>query len=195
MTSDTLARSRLESRLRPIAVETAIRIIWRRHQSDLLKPSPRKSRFSDGNYGVLYAASNFETALLETIVRDQFVRVEHRKISSQHILQRLVATLRTRLDTHLTLLDLRDSGIVEVGAPTDALRARNHQAGQALGREIYQHTDVDGFVYPSRFDGQSNFAIFDRAVEKLDVVETMELAVHPALPDALARWQISILED
>jgi RES domain-containing protein len=188
-------RARLELRLRPLTIDTAHRIIWRWHQSNLLRPGPRKSRFSDGTFAVLYAASSFETALLETVVRDQFVRVENRVISSQHILQRLVATLRTQPHTQLTLLDLRDSGIVELGAPTDALRARNHQAGQALGREIYRHSDVDGLVYPSRFNGNSNFAIFDRAVEKLDVVETGELAVDPALPDALARWQISIFED
>jgi hypothetical protein len=65
-----------------------------------------------------------------------------------------------------------------------------------LGRNIYRgHTDVDGLIYPSRFDGKNNFAIFDRAVGKLDVMQTDELSAHPALSDALARLQIGIVED
>jgi len=54
---------------------------------------------------------------------------------------------------------------------------------------------VDGLIYPSRFDGKNNFAIFDRAVGKLDVMQTDELSAHPALSDALARLQIGIVED
>jgi hypothetical protein len=196
MTSETFPRARVEARLRPFAIESAHRIIWRRHQSDILNPSPRKSRFSDGTFALIYAASSFETALLETIVRDQFVRADRRSISSaQHILERMFAILRTRPNAKLNLLDLREAGIVELGAPTDALRARNQKAGQTLGREIYRHSDVDGVVYPSRFDGNDNFAIFDRAVKKLESAEIGDLRSHPALADALVKWQIDIVED
>lgn len=182
--------------MRTLVAETAYRILWRRHQREILAPKPRKSRFSDGTFAVIYAASNFETALIETVVRDQFVRVPERTINGvEQLLARIVATISIAPGANLNLVDLREAGVVELGAPTDALRARNQQAGQALGSDLYRnHTDVDGLIYPSRFDGRTNYAFFDRAFTKLNVTETKELTQHPGLENVLARLNIGIRE-
>jgi hypothetical protein len=43
------------------------------------------------------------------------------------------------------MVDLRESGCLILGAPTDAAHARNQAAGRALGRALYeQHADIDG---------------------------------------------------
>jgi len=51
--------------------------------------------------------------------------------------------------------DLRESGCLILGAPTDTLRT--HQAaGRALGRALYeQHADIDGIWYQSRLTGET----------------------------------------
>jgi RES domain-containing protein len=141
MTSETFPRTRVEARLRSRVIETAYRIIWRRYRSDLLSPTLRKSRFSDGTFAVVYAASSFETALLETMIRDRFVRANRRMIDSEdHIHERLVATLRTRLGIELNLLDLRDSGIVELGPPYGRTSSAQSASRSSIGPQYLPRT-------------------------------------------------------
>jgi hypothetical protein len=87
-------------------------------------------------HGLLYVASAFQTAFLETVVRDQFVQTTHRAVLAREIVARGWVRVASRPDEPLSLLDLTGSGCVEIGAPTDAVRARNQSAGQALGRTI-----------------------------------------------------------
>jgi hypothetical protein len=92
-------------------------------------------------------------------------------------------------------LDLRDSGCVDIGAPTDAVRARHFAAGQALGKVVYEeHKDVDGFIYASRLTGDDCIAVFDRAVPKLRVVEACELKNAEELPAVLERNKVVLVE-
>jgi hypothetical protein len=144
---------------------------------------------------VLYASADFQTAFLETVVRDQFVGMAHRSVLVCEIAARGWIQLATRPGEALNLLDLTGPGCVDIGAPTDAVRARNQAAGQALGRAVYhEHPDVDGFAYASRLTSEACYAIFDRAIIKLITVEAGVLLEHAKLPDLLERHHIELDE-
>lgn len=145
---------------------------------------------------MLYVASVFQTAFLETVVRDQFVQTAHRAVLARNIVSRGWARVATRPEEPLHLLDLTGSGCVEIGAPTDAVRARNQAAGQALGRAIYHdHPDIDGFVYASRLTGEVCYGIFDRALAQLSAVEIGDLIEHPEVPALLEHHHIELVDD
>ena len=70
----------------------------------------------------------------------------------------------------LALVDLRGDGPVRMGVPTDAVRAADPSLGQAWAKAFHDHAAApDGIVYPSRFDGETNLALFDRALGKVRV--------------------------
>jgi len=172
------------------------RIMWRQHLSTPLGTAPGDSRFSaksDG-YTVLYAASDFTTAFVETVVRDRFTRSRPRGIHLKEVTERAWAQVATKERTTLRLLDLRHDGCVKLGAPTDSVNARTHAAGRALGRAIHgEHKTVDGFLFSSRLTGGDAYAVFDRALSKLQAASTGLLAEHPDLPDILGRYDIRLL--
>jgi hypothetical protein len=67
------------------------------------------------------------------------------------------------------LLDLRTSGAIRLGIPTDVVRGRAQQAGRKFSQQLYDGTDFDGIVYMSRIANAECVAIYDRAVpSKLD---------------------------
>lgn len=160
-----------------------------------VQPSP--SRFCDGSaYAVLYAAITFETCIAESLIRDRFVRRTRRAIPLAAVLMRAHACIATRPNADVLLLDLRDTGCLDIGAPTDAARARHFAAGQALGRSVYtEHPDVDGLIYASRLTGDDCFAVFDRALDKFVVLDAGELKDHPQLPMLLEHRGIQLVED
>jgi hypothetical protein len=189
-------RERIEGRLRVTSLSNGYRILWRHHLHTPLGCTPSRSRFCDGEqYSVFYAATEFQTAFLETVVRDQFVRIAHRSVPVREIAARGWIRVATRPEEALNLLDLTGPGCVEIGAPTDAVHARNQSAGQALGRAIYQqHIDVDGIAYASRLTNEVCYAIFDRAVTKVIAIEKGSLLEHADLPDLLERHHIELGE-
>ncbi|MEO3435448.1 RES family NAD+ phosphorylase [Inquilinus sp. CAU 1745] len=153
------------------------------------------SRFctKKGGYSVLYAAEDFATAFVETVVRDSLVGRTRRRIRPVELTARCATTFASV--GRLALLDLRNDGCVTMGAPTDAVGARNHSAGRALGRSIHDdHPHVDGILYASRLNGRDCYAIFDRAVHKLGdgspPLSTLEH--HPELPAVLRAYRIEI---
>ncbi len=94
------------------------------------------------------------------------------------------------------MLDLRDSGCLDIGAPTDSAHARHFAAGQALARSIYtEHPDVEGVIYDSRLTGDDCIAVFDRAIPKLTVLDACALMDHPELPMLLEQAGIQIVYD
>jgi hypothetical protein len=128
-------------------------------------------------------------------VRDRFTHRLKRELPLAAILARAHATLSTQENQELNLLDLRDTGCVDIGAPTDAVRARHFAAGQALGRAVHEeHPDIDGFIYASRLTGDDCIAVFDRAVGKLRVVDARELKDHPELPTVLERNRVALVD-
>jgi hypothetical protein len=188
-------RERIEARLHLFAIDDAHRVFGVSRMPLQLHSSP--SRFCDGksDFSVMYAAMSFETCIVETLVRDRFTHRLKRELPLATVLARGYARLSTQPDRELNLLDLRDSGCVDIGAPTDAVRARHFAAGQALGRAVYEeHADVDGFIYASRLTGDDCIAAFDRAVEKFAVLDACELKEHAGLPAVLERNKVLLVE-
>ena len=102
--------------------------------------------------------------------------------------------MQTKPGARLRLLDLRQDGCVKLGAPTDAVNARSHAAGRALGRAIHaDHKDVDGLLFSSRLTGADAYAVFDRALAKLDASASALLQDHPALPNVLSEYGIQLI--
>lgn len=130
-------RQRVEAVLRPLALASACRIILKPHLSSPLAVYPSKSRFCDGRtYAVLYGANDFATAFVEVVVRDRLVQSDRRVVPFGDIAARGWVEFALAGDEPLSLVDLRESGCLVLGAPTDAAHARNQAAGRALGRAL-----------------------------------------------------------
>lgn len=196
MTAHTYPVDRVEDSLVEKKLPLSHRIIARKYLKTPLGTAAGDSRFcakADG-YSVLYAASDFATAFVETVVRDRFTRKERREIRWKEVAERAWAQLRTRPRQKLRLLDLRQDGCVKLGAPTDVVNARNHAAGRAFGRTIHaEHKTVDGFLYGSRLTGGDAYALFDRALFKLDAPDSGILSDHTELRDVLSQYDIRLM--
>ena len=167
-----------------------------RHLASPLGSRPADSRFCsrDAGYTVLYAAPDFATAFVETVVRDRFTRRRNRNVGLKEISGRAWTRITTQSGAELTLLDLRGDGCTRVGAPSDAVHARNHAAGRALARAIHaEHLDIDGLLYVSRLTGEDIYTVFDRGLTKVEATESGMLMDHPELPHVLARHGIGLV--
>ena len=167
-----------------------------RHRASPLGSRPADSRFCSRNagYTVLYASPDFATAFVETVVRDRFTRRRNRNVGLEEITGRVWALISAQSGAELTLLDLRGDGCTRIGAPSDAIHARNHAAGRALVRAIHaEHVDIDGLIYVSRLTGDDIYAVFDRGLAKVEATESGMLVDHPDLPEVLARHEIRLI--
>ena len=191
MTAGRYPRSLIEQLLVRTAFPESYRIMSRRHVGSPLGTSAADSRFATRaeGYTVLYAAPDFATAFIETVVRDRFARRRTRKVALREITERVWVRIAARPGTPLTLLDLRADGCTRIGAPTDVVQARNHAAGRAFA----EHADVDGLVYPSRLTGEDVCAIYDRSIGKLAAGERGQRGEHVALPSVLERHGIGLV--
>ena len=189
-------RERIEPALLKTELPDSYRIVPGRYRGSPLGTVPADSRFCSraAGYTVLYTAPAFGTAFIETVVRDRFARRREREVALRELTERVWARIRSRPGTALTLLDLRGDGCIRIGAPTDAVRARNHAAGRAFARAIHaEHADIDGLIYVSRLTGDDVHAVFDRGAGKLTAAETGRLVDHPDLPDVLERHGIGLI--
>lgn len=111
----------------------------------------RPSRFSDGRFGVLYVAGDFDTALLETIHHHQLFMARTKEPAGWTSQFREIAmAVRARLH------DLRGGG-AEAKA---ALVADDYAVGQRLGATL-KAAGSDGVVYPSvRHEGGECVGLF-----------------------------------
>ncbi len=187
-------------RIEPVLLEARIPEIYRimpgRYRATPLGSRPADSRFCSrsADHSVLYASPDFATAVIETVVRDRFMRRRDRAVALKEITERVWACISARSGFALALLDLRGDGCARIGAPTDAVHARNHAAGRALARAIHsEHADVEGLLYASRLTGEDVYAVFDRGAEKLVSVDTGRLEDHPELPEVLERHGIGLI--
>lgn len=197
MSGGSYPEERIRARLFRHEITSAYRLLWTRHVTKPLATRATPSRFCDGHTSaVLYAAQSFETAFIEVIVRDRFILKGRQEIPYGELSSRSWLRLATRKGEAPALLDLRGTGCVDIGAPTDAVRARNHAAGRALAAAIHdQHPEVDGFAYPSRLTGADCFAIFTRGTAKLVVIDQGFVVTHDGLPDVLQQHNLGLLDE
>ena len=198
MTDAGYTRAQIERVLLKSTLPACCRIVPRRHLATPLGTAPADSRFCakvDG-FTLLYAAPDFATAFVEVVVRDRFTHKRTRRIRLVEITERAWATISAKGRAKLSFLDLRGDGCLRFGAPTDAVRARQHAEGQALGRTLYfGHEDIDGLIFPSRLTGADVYAVFDRATAKLEARQTDALSEHPELVQVLSRHGIGLIAD
>ena len=98
----------------------------------------RPSRFSDGMFGVLYVADQFETALFETIHHHaRFMAATHERPGWTSQFREIV------MDVNADLHDIRDDV-----AYRPVLDADSYAASQTLGRTLHE-SGSHGIVYPS----------------------------------------------
>ena len=84
---------------------------------------------------------------------------------------------------------------MRAGVPTDTVNARSHSAGRAFGNFVNLNcSDVDGFLYSSRLTAKDNYAIFDRAVEKLEIIQSEDLEINACVPGILVRHNIALIK-
>lgn len=74
MSKGSYSRSRIKPIIKSVPMPEGYRIMPGQHRSDPLGTTPADSRFctQDGGFTVLYAAPEFVTAFIETVVRDRF---------------------------------------------------------------------------------------------------------------------------
>lgn len=196
MSEGPYRRSRIAPVLVTAPMPSSYRIMARRHRSDPLGTSPANSRFCtrNGGFMVLYAAPDFATAFVETVVRDRFTGRRSCEVAVKEITARVWARISMQRDAVLTLVDLRGDGCTRIGAPTDTVNAKNHAAGREFAKAMHaNHVDVDGIVYASRLTGEDVYAVFDRSTGRLAAVETGLLENRPELPNILTRYGISLV--
>ena len=116
----------------------------------------RPSRFSDGSFGVLYAANSFEVALFETIFHHErfMARTNEARGWTSHF-REIVLTVDARLD------DLRSDP-----AFRHILDPWSYAASQPFGAAL-RSAGSNGVVYPSvRWAGGECVGLFHRTAPK-----------------------------
>jgi len=126
----------------------------------------RRSRFSDGSYGVWYAGDHFEVALMETIYHhERFMRRTNETAADSQFRE---------LKAHVSgkLRDLRKRGWNQYLRPDD------HSASQTVAKG-FRSNEEDGIVFPSvrRPHGEA-VALFWPDRVQLPVIQARHLLYH-----------------
>jgi hypothetical protein len=158
------------------------------------------SRFSDprrrteaNRFGVLYLGSSLKVCFLETMVRDERDGVVGQiEIAESELDDRRYAEIHVRQE--LRLLDLTADGPVRMGIPSDVARSRRQVLARKWSVAFHEHQQQpDGIVYPSRLNGETNLAIYERAVGKLELFREQHLKRAAGLPSVLDDFQVALL--
>ena len=140
-----------------------------------------QSRFSDPDvgasdrFGVVYFGSSVKVCFAEAILRDQGIgRLSTFPIEMAELERWTCATIEIK--EPLNLVDLRADNSIKMGIPSSVMRDRAHDHGQVWSRAIWSHDSIpDGIIYDSRLNGETNIALYDRALLKAAAVATPRL--------------------
>jgi len=160
------------------------------------------SRFSDprrriaaNRFGVLYLGETLKVCFLEAVLRDQRDgAIGDLPIEEVELHTRQYAKIEITLP--LRTVDLRDQGATVMGVPTDVAKASSQSLARAWSVAFHEHPEKsDGIIYPSRLNGHTNLTVFDRAIPKLRVVDTIKLIAAPGLATVLNDLRVSIIQN
>lgn len=174
--------------------------IHRKMFSDPLGFGKNPSRFSDprrrteaNRFGVLYLGSSLKVCFLETVLRDDRDGIVGQiAIAESELDDRRYAEIRVR--QALRLLDLTGDGPVRMGIPSDVARSRRQGLARKWSVAFHEHPQrPDGIAYPSRLNGETNLAIYGRAVGKLELFREQHLKRAAGLPSVLDDFQVALL--
>jgi hypothetical protein len=158
------------------------------------------SRFSDPRrrvpahrFGVLYLGDSLKVCFLEAALRDQRDGVIGTfTIGEDELGSRRFAEIE--VTARLQLVDLREDRAVRMGVPSDVHRASSHRLGRAWSAALYDHPSAPGgIVYPSRLNGQTDLAIYDRAISNLTVARVWQLLMAPGLATMLDDLMVALV--
>lgn len=155
----------------------------------------------DCSFGVLYAAFDLPTALMESVFhKHRWVARKRRTITSTELGQRMVRIVGVLDD--LVLADLTAPGVMAAafGLNLAQLSSRNYRWTQQVSAQVAAAADsvgvvtFDGILYPSR----NNYpgvcvAIFDRARHKIDVMRDVGLRLHKDWPRFQSAYGVIVL--
>jgi hypothetical protein len=159
-----------------------------------------KSRFSDprrriekNRFGVLYVGSTLKVCFLEAILRDERNgAVGDYPIDETELRVRHYAEIE--ITAPFTVIDLRGDGPVRMGIPTDVVRASSQTLSRAWSAAIYEHPAApDGIIYPSRLNGETNLAIYDRGISKLRATTVAPLLGAAGLARVLDDFHVALI--
>ena len=191
------ARAKLEIETIPLG-RTFGRIYWSTYP-DPLGYGKSPSRFSDprrrvtaNRFGILYLGDSLKVCFLETVLRDRREGlVDDLPIDEVELTQRRYAEIGTMAE--LRLVDLRDDNTVRMGVPTDVVRAQRQNLARRWSVAFHEHpSQPDGIIYPSRLNGATNLAIYDRSIAKLQPQRVVTLIGAPGLAQVLDDFRVGL---
>lgn len=196
--SAAFAKARLE--LHTIISGNRFGRIYLAHYPDPLGYGKTLSRFSDprrrvptNRFGVLYLGQTLKVCFLEAVLRDQRDGVVGPlAIGEQELALRRYAEIETGAALHV--VDLRDECAIRMGIPTDVARGFDQTLARLWSVAFHDHPIApDGVVYPSRLNGQTNVAVYGRALSKLRAVRIQRLIAAPNLSSVLDELAVELL--
>jgi RES domain-containing protein len=186
--------SRLSEHACPVPPGAFVRCSKLVHRATPLGMSKGKSRFSspDNRFHLLYVARDLSTAIAEAVVRDRFVTQVERHLTQSDIDIWGACTIESH--RALRVLDLRGDSSFQIGISTDIIGAKAHEESQKFSQFIYDSTDFDGIIYPSRLTRRDCIAIYDRAAASaLGASPIIELSRLVKLESALNELAIKLV--
>jgi hypothetical protein len=157
------------------------------------------SRFSDprrrkpeNRFGVLYLGETLKVCFLEALLRDKRNgAVGDYPLDVAELQARRLAVVE--VESTLSMVELRGDGGVRMGVPSDVSRASDQRLARAWSAAFHDHpAKPDGIVYSSRLNGQTNLAVYDRAIPKLRLAESTRLLDAPGLPAVLDELLVAL---
>lgn len=174
------------------------RVYFSRHP-DPLGYGKTLSRFSDPRrrlpakrFGVLYLGSTLKVCVVEAVLRDQGDgRTGELLLDERDLAVRSYAEVE--VTAPLSLIDLRADGPLHMGVPSDVARGKHQSLARRWSVAFHDHpARADGIVYASRLNGETNLAIYDRAVGRLKVVSSGPLLRQSGLAHVLRDLKVGL---
>lgn len=161
------------------------------------------SRYDDPalRFGTLYVGFDLATALMESVFRQhRWNRRTKRAITRTEVYARMVRAIGVL--EPLSLVDLTAPGVMasQFGSNLSQLSSRRYVHTQRIAALVHALAEpdgaprFDGVLYPSRNNHPAACAVlFDRAAEKLALVDDIALRDHIDWPSFLRTYQVVVL--
>lgn len=174
--------------------------IYHARYPDPLGFGKTKSRFSDprrrgpaNRFGVLYLGASLKVCFIEAMLRD------HRNgvvgdypIAETDLRAWLFAEIE--IVASLSVVDLRGDGTVRMGVPSDVIGSSRQGLARIWSVAFHDHpVKPDGIAYPSRLNGETNLAVYDRAITMLRSVGSVSLIDAPGFAAVLNDLKVALI--
>ena len=94
----------------------------------------------------------------------------------------------------LSVVDLRGDGRIRMGIPSDVAGSTRQALARAWSVAFYDHPSMpDGIIYSSRLNEDTNLAVYDRAVVKLNVDQNFNLISAPGFASVLNTLKVALV--